>query len=303
MNNNSIILSVIVPCFNSGIFLRECIDSIVSSKINSCVEVIIVDDGSTDNITIHTLEKCMSLDNIVVERLQCNHGVQYARNIGIAKSKGKFLMTLDSDDKLNNNIDGGSYIDEAVKVLEIDDDVAFVHCYSEMFGEYSGMTISSYPLNEDLILSKHHVPTSIIYRKSDLVTGDNYLIGVKKWQDWAFGVKLLANRWTKNLTNKIYSITKPHHQYRVHSKWLRISYSNINEYEMTLMTIMDSILYFQYFWGMESAEEIAKTVISMKPSKIDELCRIANHDVGLARKIIRERKFRFVSSNVGNQIP
>ena len=275
MNNNSIILSVIVPCFNSGIFLRECIDSIVSSKINSCVEVIIVDDGSTDNITIHTLEKCMSLDNIVVERLQCNHGVQYARNIGIAKSNGKFLMTLDSDDKLNNNIDGG----------------------------YSGMTISSYPLNEDLILSKHHVPTSIIYRKSDLVTGDNYLIGVKKWQDWAFGVKLLANRWTKNLTNKIYSITKPHHQYRVHSKWLRISYSNINEYEMTLMTIMDSILYFQYFWGMESAEEIAKTVISMKPSKIDELCRIANHDVGLARKIIRERKFRLVSSNVGNKIP
>lgn len=303
MNSKNNMISIVVPCFNSGFFLAECIASILASKIKCLVEVIIVDDGSTDDITLDLLGKFMSLDNVIVERLPHNHGVQYARNIGIVKSNGNFLMTLDSDDKLHNNIDGGSYIDEAINVLENDFDVAFVHCYSEMFGEYSGMTISSYPLNEDLIVSKHHVPTSIIYRKSDLDTGDNYLLGLQKWQDWSFGVKILANRWANNLFNKIYAITRPHHQYRVHFEWARISYSNVNEYEMTLMTIIDSIRYFQSLMGSESAEHIAKTVLAMKPLKVNELCHIANHDVVLAYKIIHERKFRLESSNVDNRIP
>lgn len=96
-------VSVIVPVYNVEEFLNRCIDSLVSQTINKKdMEVILVDDGSTDNSPAICDEYAEKYDYIKVYHIE-NNGVSNARNIGIDKARGKYMMFLDSDDYLSKN--------------------------------------------------------------------------------------------------------------------------------------------------------------------------------------------------------
>lgn len=86
-------ISVIIPTFNRGWILQEAIDSVLSQD---CVdfELIIIDDGSTDN----TLDLLQSYSGRLKVLQQKNLGVSAARNLGIKNSCGKYIAFLDSDD-------------------------------------------------------------------------------------------------------------------------------------------------------------------------------------------------------------
>ncbi|MEL4013776.1 glycosyltransferase family 2 protein [Dryocola clanedunensis] len=91
-------LSVIVPCYNSGEYIAECLESVLPHLSNT-TELIIVNDGSTDdskNIIENTIDnyKC---NNITVIN-QENTGLSGARNKGIKAATGEYLAFLDSDD-------------------------------------------------------------------------------------------------------------------------------------------------------------------------------------------------------------
>ena len=92
------LLSIIIPCFNSGKYISSTLDMLTHQKLDDC-EVIIVNDGSTDN----TSEICQGYTekyaNIKIIDKE-NEGVSVARNIGIEKSNGKYVYFLDSDDTL-----------------------------------------------------------------------------------------------------------------------------------------------------------------------------------------------------------
>lgn len=91
-------LSIIVPVYNVSDFIDECLQSILSQKIDYSFEIIIVDDGSTDSTYDH-LKKYIKYDNVYVFR-QSNAGQSAARNYAINHSKGRFLMFVDGDDLL-----------------------------------------------------------------------------------------------------------------------------------------------------------------------------------------------------------
>lgn len=94
-------ISIIVPVYNTGIFLRECIDSILNQTYEN-FELILIDDGSTDN----SVEICMSYkrkDGRVRVIKQENSGVSVARNRGIDFALGRFILFVDSDDFLLPN--------------------------------------------------------------------------------------------------------------------------------------------------------------------------------------------------------
>lgn len=92
------ILSIIIPAFNTDKYLSACLDSIVSQIYND-IEVIIVNDGSTDN-SGHIAEKYAQRYDFIKVIQQSNQGVSAARNIAIQESKGQYLVFLDSDDIL-----------------------------------------------------------------------------------------------------------------------------------------------------------------------------------------------------------
>ncbi|MGD9971906.1 MAG: glycosyltransferase family 2 protein, partial [Desulfatirhabdiaceae bacterium] len=87
------VVSVIIPTFNRCEWVREAIDSVLAQTFQT-VELIVVDDGSTDK-TYDMLMTCG--DSIKVIR-QSNRGVSAARNQGIVQSTGQYIALLDSDD-------------------------------------------------------------------------------------------------------------------------------------------------------------------------------------------------------------
>ena len=87
------LVSVIIPTYNRGWILEEAVDSVLAQDFKD-YELIVVDDGSTDN----TKEILYRYRNEIVVLEQSNQGVSAARNRGIAASNGKYVAFLDSDD-------------------------------------------------------------------------------------------------------------------------------------------------------------------------------------------------------------
>src|SRR4030067_35161 len=87
------LISVIMPCFNAKKYLREAIES-VTGQTYANVELIVVDDGSTDN----SMDIAQSYGDRVILIKQNNKGPSPARNRGLMASKGKFIAFLDADD-------------------------------------------------------------------------------------------------------------------------------------------------------------------------------------------------------------
>ena len=98
-------ISVVIPTYNRSLFLPKALDS-VYNQTYPAFEVIVVDDGSSDN----TLPKLSLHFPQVTWVSQSNHGVSHARNQGIQKARGEWIAFLDSDDiwhpqKLERQID------------------------------------------------------------------------------------------------------------------------------------------------------------------------------------------------------
>ncbi|MDD5449331.1 MAG: glycosyltransferase family 2 protein [Candidatus Omnitrophica bacterium] len=88
-------VSVIIPCFNAEKFIREALYSVLNQKIDD-IEIIVVDDGSTDNSASIIKEEFPSVSLVKTE----NRGPSSARNLGTSLSKGEFIQYLDADDLL-----------------------------------------------------------------------------------------------------------------------------------------------------------------------------------------------------------
>ena len=94
--SKKIIYSIVLPTYNRGCFLRKAIESVMAQTIPNW-ELIIVDDGSTDN-TREVVELFSSIDSRIRYIFQSNSERSAARNNGIKKAKGNWICFLDSDD-------------------------------------------------------------------------------------------------------------------------------------------------------------------------------------------------------------
>ncbi len=94
-------ISVIVPCYNSELYISDCVDS-VRGQSNKDWELIIIDDSSSDN-TWNVCKQISESDQRVILLKNEGHGVSSARNTGIKCAKGEYICFVDSDDWLENN--------------------------------------------------------------------------------------------------------------------------------------------------------------------------------------------------------
>ena len=95
-------ISVIIPVYNGEKYLKKCLNSIVNQTIFKSLQVIVVNDGSTDNTLyiLRTYKK--NYDNIIALNI-LNAGVSNARNIGIEVARGDYITFVDSDDWLESD--------------------------------------------------------------------------------------------------------------------------------------------------------------------------------------------------------
>ena len=102
MENNEVVvnclLSIIVPVYNTEKYIENCLDSLLEQDIDkSMYEIICINDGSTDGSLPILEEYAERYDNIVLIN-KSNEGVSIARNLGLEKSKGRYIWFIDSDD-------------------------------------------------------------------------------------------------------------------------------------------------------------------------------------------------------------
>ena len=94
------LFSVIISIYNTGRYLEEAIKSLINQTIGySKIEIILVNDGSTDNTESICLKYKKLYENNIIYIKTSHNGVSFARNIGLKYAKGLYINFLDSDDK------------------------------------------------------------------------------------------------------------------------------------------------------------------------------------------------------------
>lgn len=95
-------ITVIIPCYNVESYIQKCIESVLNQSYGN-IEIILIDDGSTDNTNEVILKSIENISNILYIRND-NFGVSNARNTGIKNATGDYIMFIDSDDYISKNM-------------------------------------------------------------------------------------------------------------------------------------------------------------------------------------------------------
>jgi glycosyltransferase involved in cell wall biosynthesis len=119
------LISVVIPCHNASAWLSDCLRSVWEQKINC--EVILVDDGSTDNTFERAKELTRHYAAMSVVIWQGNQGAAAARNTGLRMAQGKYVCFLDADDEY---IPG--YFAAAIRILDSEPTLVAADCQVEL---------------------------------------------------------------------------------------------------------------------------------------------------------------------------
>jgi glycosyltransferase involved in cell wall biosynthesis len=176
----SVLISIIVPCFNQAQYLDECLQSVLN-QTNQNWECIIVNDGSPDNTEEIALEWCKKDPRFTYLKKE-NGGPSSARNAGIDIANGKYLLPLDSDDKISSN-----YLSACLKEIEACDEIKIVYGKAFKFGLVNkDWKLPDYTFES--LLRGNMIFCTALYRKSDWKKAggydENMKFGIEDWELW-----------------------------------------------------------------------------------------------------------------------
>jgi GT2 family glycosyltransferase len=119
-------VSVVIPCYNLGAFVTEAVESVLAQTYKD-VEIIVVNDGSTDAETVRVLQTLHRPQTTILTT--DNHGLPAARNHGFRHARGRYICALDADDCLEPD-----FLERTIGRLEADPSLTFVSTWAECFG-------------------------------------------------------------------------------------------------------------------------------------------------------------------------
>ena len=175
-------VSVVIPCFNAGEYLDEAVQSALAQTWQD-LEVVIVDDGSTDPSTLDLLRQARWPRTRIFH--QANAGPAAARNRAVREAGGRYILPLDADDTIEP-----SYVEKAVAVLEARPNVGCVYCKARKFGAEQGpWNLPVYTLRELVI--DNVIFVTYLYRKADWESVGGYNEKLRHGvEDYDFWVKI-----------------------------------------------------------------------------------------------------------------
>lgn len=169
-------ISIIIPVYNATSTIEACLKSIFSQTYKN-IEVIIVNDGSTDDLTGVLLN--VSGNFVVYE--QENQGAPMARNFGFKQSHGEFVIFLDADIIMKPKM-----LEKLYLALKTESEAAFA--YSSFFWGYKRFKL--WPFNYETLKKIPYIHTSALIRRDFFPGFDSVL---KKFQDWDLFLTIAKN--------------------------------------------------------------------------------------------------------------
>jgi glycosyltransferase involved in cell wall biosynthesis len=173
-------ITVVVPCHDLGQYLEEAVESVRAQTLQD-LEIIVVDDGSTDPLTREVLQRLAG-----VEVLLTNHrGPSAARNAGIRAARGEYICSVDADDRLEPD-----WLERAAAVLDADPDVTFVSHWIRTFGDEEW---EQTPQRCDLLtlLDRNTLGCAALVRRQALLDADLFDEEMHRFEDWDLWLRLV----------------------------------------------------------------------------------------------------------------
>lgn len=208
--NCFVMISVIIPAFNAEKYLSQAIESILDQEYDGEIEIIAIDDGSTDG----TANVILSYPDIRYV-YQSNSGEASARNAGLALARGKYIAWLDADDWYEKG-----KLEKQRDFLDQHPEYGFVYCdfrtYDEISMQYSVLHAESFVEGREnflaRILFRQIIPgiAGIMFRRECIDEGCGYDPELKFAPDYGFCLQLLLKGFSPGY------IPEPLYGYRRH---------------------------------------------------------------------------------------
>lgn len=269
-------VSVIVPCYNHAQFLSVALGSVLEQTFENW-ECIIVNDGSPDNTEQIAQDWCKK-DSRFNYYYKENGGLSSARNYGIEKAKGDYILILDSDDKFHV-----TFIEKAVKVLEENPKIGIVSCWGIRFtgNDYYGEFKPDGKNLKDFLFKNAAIGNSLIRKKcwSDV---NGYDEAMKKgYEDWEFYIRVSKEGWeTKIIEETLF-------YYRQHKVSMRVEAINKYDKEIRLYIFKKHQDIYRKFYD----EMVHFFLDSIELNRKNELKRINSIDFRLGHFILKPFRF------------
>lgn len=206
-------ISIIIPCFRQAHWLSDAIESALNQTV-SC-EVIVVNDGSDDNTSSVAQNYAVTL----VEKE--NGGLSSARNAGINKATGKWILTLDADDKI-----APDFVEKCLNHAK-KTNCDIIGTWQQEFGDSNARYSFTDNPTHEMFLSSNRINCCSLYRKEMWEKVGGYDETLKRGlEDWHFWLKSTRHKYTVSVVPEYLFF------YRKHGISM-ISYVAQNEAEIT----------------------------------------------------------------------
>lgn len=173
-------VTAVIPCFNQGKFLAECLDSLRAQRLADW-HAVVVDDASTDGET-PALCDAQAGPQVTVLHLPTNHGRSLARNVGIQHAKSEAILSLDADDAIEPE-----HLSQTVPLLLAKEDIGIVYTDYQRFGGRTDQ-LKGEPFVERNLYFRQYIYAGSLFRRSAWARtrgySDDFRIGNEDYDFW-----------------------------------------------------------------------------------------------------------------------
>jgi glycosyltransferase involved in cell wall biosynthesis len=219
-------VSIVIPVYNGSKYLRQTVNSVLAQDLAE-FEVLIIDDGSTDDTAGIAIE-LKENDNRIELFWKKNSGVSAARNFGLERARGEFVVFLDADDLL-----GADFLRSRVEALRVDSSagacgslIGFIDENGERIDQSVTLRAPADKMLEEILFYKNGVatiPSNLVFRKQ-VLAANNILFDMRLHSS---ADRLLLCRVA--LVSKCISLPCQNIFYRVHGGSMYHGAGNVNK--------------------------------------------------------------------------
>ena len=280
-------LSLVLPIYNVEKYIKKCLESITAQNFKN-FEVLCIDDCGTDNSIKITQEFVQKDSRFKIIKHENNRGLSAARNTGIDNATGKYILFIDSDDWIENNL-----LEQIVIAFEQNktDSVWF---NSYIYNQKSGQT---YFLTDNLKEStKIYLTPDNINNFASYAWNKAFKLSKLKslnikfpeglyFEDSEFYLKIFSN------ISEIYLITQPLYHYQLRENSIVTSSDNVEKKLNDIFQI--TINLYKYFLSNNTFKQNKKIILRYFAQNIlsVKINKQKKHVITLAKKVLKEIDF------------
>ncbi len=206
-------LSIIMPVYNAGLYLREAVESLLAQTFAD-FELIIVEDGSTDNS--REIIGGFSDSRIQVFYNDGNKGIVYSRNRGTTATRGRYIAPFDADDIARND-----KFEKQLQFLERNPDYGMIGSWAHLINEEGKLLKEKWKVNAPskripaiMLFRNYFVQSSVVIRRKAIPEG-GYAKGYDGVEDYKMWVEV-AEKW------KVWNYPEYLVKYRIHKQGISL---------------------------------------------------------------------------------